>query len=133
MAHSPTWRSWKSMKTRCLNPNETGFERYGGRNIRVCQRWLDSFENFLADMGERPSLFHSLDRIDNDGHYEPGNVRWATRTEQNRNKKTNVLLEIEGVTRTLSEWAEISGTHYETIRSRLTRGWGAKEAIFGRG
>lgn len=86
LARSPEYRAWDAMKSRCYNPKARGYAGYGGRGIAVCDRWRYSFENFLADMGERPSPEHSLDRIDNDGNYEPGNVRWATRSEQQRNR-----------------------------------------------
>jgi hypothetical protein len=84
---SPEYRIWRGMKIRCCNPRSKDFPRYGGRGIRVCQRWLDSFAAFLADVGPRPAPHLTLDRIDNDGHYEPGNVRWATRSEQQQNKR----------------------------------------------
>ena len=82
------YRAWKGMKTRCTNPKEPGWKYYGGRGIRVCDRWLNSFEAFLADVGPRPSPQHSIDRYpDNDGNYEPSNVRRATQAEQSQNRR----------------------------------------------
>lgn len=86
MTRTPTYTSWQAMRTRCENPRRIGFANYGGRGIAICERW-HSFENFLADMGERP-IGASLDRLNNDGNYEPGNCRWATRCEQNRNRRS---------------------------------------------
>lgn len=87
--NTPTYRSWVAMRERCGNENAPNYARYGGRGIRVCERW-ESFENFLADMGERADGM-TLDRIDNSGNYEPGNVRWATRVEQQRNTRRSKL------------------------------------------
>jgi hypothetical protein len=86
LTDTPEHRSWAHMKNRCTNPNNDAWKHYGGRGIRVCDSWLESFEQFLADMGERPNGT-SLDRIDVDGHYEPGNCRWATAVEQNNNQR----------------------------------------------
>lgn len=124
-----TYNCWAKMKARCTNPSDAAFGRYGGRGIRVCPQWLD-FAGFYADMGDRPSLGHSLDRIDNDGHYEPSNCRWATRKVQNNNKRSNRLLEFNGRSQTLSEWADELGFDYGALRSRLSlRAWTVERAL----
>lgn len=129
---TPEHLAWMAARNRCqAQPGECGFERYAGRGISMGQRWRDSFENFLADMGPRPPGM-SLDRIDNDGNYEPGNCRWATRAVQGRNKSTNRIIEIDGVNLTLVEWSTISGTKRQVISGRIARGWPTKEAVFGR-
>jgi hypothetical protein len=91
---SPTYYSWVSMKTRCTNKNELCYDRYGGRGITICERWMFNFPNFLQDMGERPAKNYSIDRINTDGNYEPGNCRWATRSQQayNRRNKNSLSL-----------------------------------------
>jgi hypothetical protein len=89
--NTPTFLSWRGIFARCENPNATGYRNYGGRGIRVCDRWRD-FEDFVADVGERPSMGHSLDRIDVNGHYEPGNCRWATHTDQARNRRNALAI-----------------------------------------
>lgn len=96
-------------------------ERYGGRGIRVCERW-QSFENFLADMGERPPGMQ-IERKDNSGHYEPGNCLWATHKTQARNRRTSRHIEINGVVKTVAEWAELKGVPYNRLSERLERGW----------
>ncbi len=120
---------WMQMLARCHNPRSNEWQHYGGRGIAVCQRWRDSFESFLADMGGRPSRAHSIDRIDNTLGYEPGNCRWATRTEQNRNKRTNRFLSIGGVRKTIAEWSEVSGLSRDTIKSRLSYGWKESDVL----
>ncbi len=84
---TPEYRAWQSMKQRCSNPRHRGYKNYGGRGIAVARVWLDSFQTFLASIGRRPTTGHSIDRIDNDGNYEPGNVRWATRSQQRQNMR----------------------------------------------
>lgn len=119
---------WKTMRARCNNPKNRGYVRYGGRGIRVCSEW-DSFETFLADVGRRPSPEHSIDRIDNDGHYEPGNVRWATREEQAKNTCRNRRIAFDGKLLMLKEWAEVTGIGRTTILERLKAGWTVERAL----
>lgn len=115
----PEYAPWQSMLTRCLNPNAADYPAYGGRGILVCHRWR-KFAHFRADMGPRPSPAHSLDRYPNqDGNYEPGNVRWATPQEQARNRSTNRLITYQGQVKCLSEWAEILGITSAALSDRL--------------
>lgn len=110
------------MKQRCLNPNRPDYARYGGRGIQICPRWRDSFDNFLADMGE-PKPGESLDRLNNDLGYAPENCRWATDTEQANNKRTTRRLTYDGRTRTLAEWARLTSIGRGTLAWRLREGW----------
>lgn len=118
------------MKRRCYAPKTDRYPQYGGRGIRVCARWLGSFENFYADMGPKPTPRHSLDRIDVEGNYEPTNCRWATRTEQARNTTRNRLITHNGVRKTLVEWAECAGMSSDLLRNRIDRyGWNIARAL----
>ena len=101
---SATYYTWNSMKSRCYNPKNDSYYRYGGRGIQVCDRWLNSYENFLEDMGHKPDEC-SLDRINNDGNYDPTNCRWATIYEQANNMSNNVRMEYSGEIKTISQWA----------------------------
>ena len=123
-------RVWDSMKTRCTNPRSGNYKNYGGRGIKICDRWLHSFEAFAEDMGPRPSAAHSLDRIDVDGDYEPKNCRWATWKQQGRNRRTNVFVTIGNETKCLAEWAEESGIEYATVTKRIREGWEPALAVF---
>ncbi len=107
---------------RCTNLRCSQFQRYGGRGIGVCDRWRTSFADFLDDLGPRPSIRHSLDRIDVDGDYAPGNVRWATPREQQWNRRDNARLTANGQTRTILDWAEQIGLAATTIKRRLREG-----------
>jgi len=129
MSKTPEYKSWSAMQERCRNPKSSYYANYGGRGVEVCARWRESFENFFADMGRMPGSGYSLERIDNNGDYEPGNCRWATRKEQMRNKRTNHLLTLQGKTMTLAEWAEVVGIESSAIRQRLNRGWSVEEAL----
>ncbi len=106
MRHSSEYNSWSSLKSRCLIPSASGYPDYGGRGISVCERWVNSFENFFADMGKKPSTLHSIDRINANGNYEPSNCRWAVRKQQNQNTRRNVWIEWRGENKTISEWRD---------------------------
>lgn len=126
--HTKTYRAWASMLNRCSNPRCPKWQIYGGRGIRVCKRW-QSFENFLADMGEAPPG-KSLDRKDNDGHYTPRNCRWATPTEQAMNRSNTVKVTHDGRTQSLQEWAAEFGLKYTTLWMRLwSYGWSIDRAL----
>jgi hypothetical protein len=109
------------MKTRCENPNYAEFHLYGGRGIRICEQWRYSYEQFLSDVGRKPSLKHSLDRIDVNGDYTPCNVRWASATEQGRNKRNNRRITYKGRTLCLVEWALVCGVRPSSLHERLGR------------
>jgi len=112
----PLYNVWYLMLRRCQNPKDKRWEQYGGRGIKVCDRWL-VFSNFLADMGERPAGM-TLDRKDNDEDYSPNNCRWATWVEQNNNRTVNRLLTINGETKTVAQWVPLLGMKYTTLYKR---------------
>lgn len=126
----PLYKVWQGMKKRCENPNGRQYPDYGARGIRVCERWSNDFEAFLNDVGDRPSPTHQIDRFpNNNGNYEPGNVRWATPTQNARNTRRNVTIEFRGETRCLSEWSEIVGLSYHVLAQRLYAGWSVDRAL----
>lgn len=118
---------WWAMCARCTSPNDPAYPNYGGRGITVCDRWQE-FENFLADMGLRPDG-KSLDRIDNDGNYEPTNCRWASRKEQNGNRRNCIMVTFQGGTMNLKEASRQSGLKYRAVHKRLERGWDVARAL----
>ena len=121
---TPEYATWERMKARCYMPNHNSYKNYGGRGIVVCDAWRNSFASFLSDMGKRPSENHSLDRINNDGNYEPGNCKWSTAKDQARNRRNSLLVEIDGQRKTLAEWCEIYGTSHNRTRDRIVDlGW----------
>jgi len=122
-----TYRIWNAMLQRCTNPKQVSYERYGARGIKVCERWIHSFDNFLSDMGEMPPG-RSIDRIDTNGNYEPSNCRWATIKEQNRNMRTNRNVSFNGITMTLGAWAERIKIKGQTLKYRLDN-WPLQEAL----
>lgn len=128
---TPEYRAWKGMRDRCTNPRCSSFPRYGGRGITVALEWLGpgGFERFLAHIGPRPSERHSLDRIDSDGNYSPGNVRWATIHQQNRNKADTRSITIGERTQCLKDWARDLGLRYDMVHARIRRGWTVQKAL----
>lgn len=124
-----TYARWKSMMQRCHDPKSRNYRYYGGAGVKVCDAWFD-FAAFRSDMGECPDKAMTLDRIDNSRGYEPGNCRWLTQADQNRNRPAHaVLLTHEGVTRSVTEWAAVAGLTANTLRMRLRLGWGVEKAL----
>jgi hypothetical protein len=115
------YKIWCKMKERCYLPSARNFHRWGGRGIEVCDRWRKSFSNFIADMGACPEG-HSIERIDQDGNYEPGNCRWATQREQMNNMSRNVIIEHDGKSQSVAEWAREIGVKYDTLLRRIRCG-----------
>lgn len=129
MSRTPTYKSWQEMRTRCEDPKAISFPNYGGRGIKVCERWRNSFENFLEDMGPRPAG-RSLDRKRGAEGYSPSNCVWSTRTEQNRNKRSNVLVKYKGREQCLSAWCEELKIPYGRTYHRIViKGWPAAIAF----
>ena len=126
---TPEYSTWARMKDRCNNPKNDKFKHYGGRGIKVCERWMESFADFLADMGPRPSKDHSIDRRDVNGNYCPENCEWATREQQMRSRRTTQHFTVDGVTKTLAEWSRETGIKSRTITGRIAYGWTVADAI----
>lgn len=126
----PLWMTWIGIRSRCHNPRATGYKHWGGRGITICDRWRD-FTTFIADVGERPSPDHSLDRIDKDGHYEPGNVRWATHEEQANNRRDNLMVHYRGTEMTLRRAWRAAGciVSRESAVRRVANGWPVEAAL----
>ena len=124
---APGYFVWRNMKQRCLNPNTLDFSYYGGRGIKVCERWM-KYENFFADMGEPPTG-KQLDRVDNDKNYEPDNCKWVTRKQNCRNRRSNLLLTYKGKTQSAVEWSEELDIKAATIRIRKAKGKTDAEAL----
>lgn len=125
----PEYKVWVGMRQRCSNPNRRHYDRYGGRGIKVCERWESGYAAFIEDMGPRPSPKHTLDRIDNDGDYTPENCRWATQKEQHNNRSVSRYIQFEGRRLTLTEWAKELGMTTSTLNSRFLDDWSVERAL----
>jgi len=130
------YRAWKAMISRCADPANASYANYGGRGIEVCARWRgpDGFAHFIADMGPRPGASsikggYSIDRVDNSGNYRPDNCRWATHRQQQRNRRSNHLVDYHGRKITLRELSEITGVSHVTLRWRLAQGWPIEQVV----
>lgn len=127
MTDSPAWLTWKNMLDRCRNKNCASWSSYGGRGIQVCERW-ETFENFFADMGARIGEL-TIERIDNDGNYEPSNCRWATSKEQAINRRSTVFLEAFGKKQSVTDWAAEIGIQQATLNHRIRANWPTEKAL----
>ena len=123
------YKVWSGMKQRCYNNQSESYPYYGGRGINICDKWLNSFENFIKDMGKRPGKNYSIERIDNNGNYEPGNCRWATIKEQGNNKRNNINIEYKGKIKTIGEWADEFGFNRDTLLQRFKKNNNFEEII----
>lgn len=139
--HPPEWTSWSHMRYRCNDPDNAAYERYGGRGIQACKRFNQSFIAFYRCVGPRPSPQHSIDRVDNNGHYScgtcadcrkngwPMNVRWATKKEQSQNRSVTVWIKFKDQRHCLAEWSRITGIKENTLTGRLDAGWSIENAL----
>lgn len=128
---TPEYQAWKHMQHRCYDTEDIMYPNYGGRGIKIYEDWLgeSGFLNFLSHVGKRPNKGYSIDRIDVDKNYEPGNVRWATRKEQNSNKTNTIYIEYNGESKTINDWAEITGLKSRVIRDRYHRNWDSHKIL----
>ncbi len=129
LSRTREYKCYKLIKDRCYNPNYKRFHDWGGRGIKMCERWLNSFQAFYADMGPRPSNDHSIERIDNNGDYWPGNCYWATRSQQANNRRSNRFIIFNKKTKTIMEWSRLVNIPYATIVARLNYGWSAEDVL----
>lgn len=129
LAKSPEHVIWLAIKQRCFNSNCQAYSYYGGRGITMCERWSKSFAAFLEDMGPRPSRYHEIDRINNNGNYEPDNCRWATRIDQANNKRNSVFLVFNGRRQTAIQWSRELGISRSTIDNRRRKGWPDEQVL----
>jgi hypothetical protein len=123
------FNSWWSMKNRCYDPNHKNYKHYGGRGIRVCEEWNENFSAFLNDMGKKPTSNHTIERVEIDKGYYKENCKWATKMEQARNKRNNVIVTFEGKTMCLAEWAEFLGVHRGILAARIRKGWAMDKVL----
>ena len=127
---SPEYATWKSIIKRCTNPNDISFKNYGERGIKVCEEWMNDFMAFFNYIGPKPTQKHSIERINNNRNYQPGNVKWATQKQQCNNKRNNHRITLNGQTMTITQWADFVGIPPKTLHNRINLGWPPVKAIF---
>jgi len=132
MSNTVEYKTYHRIIVRCYDTKYKRYYDYGGRGITVCDRWLESFENFLEDMGYKPSKDHSIDRIDNDKGYSKDNCRWATIKDQSRNKRNTTYITCNGERKSIQDWADMLEIKHHTIYTRMCRGWSDYESLYGR-
>lgn len=123
------YTSWRAMKMRCLQPSSVQYKYYGGRGVKICRQWVESFDQFLLDMGFKPSPDHTIDRRDNDGDYEPENCRWVHKSKQSKNSRNTHWITHDGITDSAVGWASRVGIPAKFLRQRLSRGWPVERAL----
>jgi len=129
LSKTPEYRTWIAMKSRCYNDKSSNYKNYGARGIRVCERWRNSFDAFLSDMGKKPSAKHSIDRIKNNGNYEPENCQWKTKIEQENNKRNNHFITAYGVTLSVRQWEKLLEIPRGRVSYRINAGWDDIDAV----
>lgn len=129
MAYRSEYFSYCQMKARCINEKHPQYKNYGGRGVIVCERWMKSFISFIEDMGRKPDVGYSIERIEVNGNYEPLNCKWATTKEQSNNKRTSIFLEYNGIRLTLTQWADKLGINRQTLHERLKRGYTTEQVL----
>lgn len=129
LSNTPEYSAWKNIIQRCNNPKDQAYSNYGARGIKICERWNDSFINFYTDLGPRPTVEHSVDRIDNNGNYEIGNCKWSTTEEQCNNKRNNHIVTYKGKDYTIANLAKEHGLNDSIVRDRLRLGWTVEDAV----
>jgi hypothetical protein len=125
----PEYDTWSRLKQRCLNTKCSDYKDYGGRGISICERWLNSFDCFLSDMGLRPSKTHSIERKNVNGNYEPSNCIWATPEQQQNNRRNNRIIEFNGKRQSMMLWSLEIGINYRTLQDRLVNGWSIEKSL----